>query len=211
MRINRFIVVLFLFFISCQTNDKDESNVSEDKIKQKQKQKKTLNNEEVPFLALSIDANPVEMKDIEEELQGNSFGKFFHKNAEFFIIDNPKNRVYNSKVSSIRLYYLYEKLCQTKYFLEEDITNRLINKFGQFKITGFDFDNRDEIENGKIVSKINGEWRLREEFTNYRLSWEIGDKEILLRVNKYDPGEPYVYIERVADYKDLFRSLEYSD
>jgi len=208
---NRLLILFFLFSIcSCTTPVETEVEAEISSHAKAPKPDRTLNNQEVPFSALAIDENPFSLTDVEEDLAGNSFGKFFGKEAEFFIIENPKNRVFNSKVSSIRLYYLDDKLSQTKYFLESDISNTLINRYGRFGITGFDFDNRDEIENGNIVQQVNGKWKLRDEFTNYRLSWKIDDKEILFRVNKNNPENPYVYIERVSDYKEIFRRIEYS-
>jgi len=207
----RFYIFIIIFLaLSCAppATKEDESKVAS--AKKKIKLKSTLDNREVPFSALSIDKNPFTLEDVSKDIAGNSYGKFFGKEAEFFIIDSPKNKVFNSEVYSIRLYYLDNKLSQTKYFLASDITNTLINYYGQFRIAGFDFDNRDEIENGNIVQQVNGKWKLREEFTNYRLSWIIGDKEILFRVDKNNPDQPYTYIERVSDYKDIFRRIEYS-
>lgn len=207
---NQFLIIIFcLGIISCTSQVKPDEVVQKTSARKHAKPLTTLNNKEVPFSALAIDKNPFTLDDLEEDLAGNSFGKFYGE-AEFFIIDHPKNKVFNSEVQSIRLYYLDDTLCQTKYFLASDITTRLINRYGPFRITGFDFDNRDEIQNGDIVQKRNGRWHLRNEFTNYRLSWIIGDKEILFRVNKYNPDQPYVYVERVSNYKDIFRRIEYS-
>ena len=171
----------------------------------------TLDNKEVPVNVLDITREPLADFDWEEELAGNSKGKFFNEKAEFFIIENPKNKLYGSKINSIRLYYLEKQLSQTKYFLHSNITNKLINMYGDFTITGFDFDNRDEIENGNIILQKRGSWQLREEFDNYRLAWTLGDKEILIRVNMRDTVNTYIYTERSAIYKDMFRSLEYEN
>jgi hypothetical protein len=142
------------------------------------------------------------------DITDNLFGKFFCDRASFFIIKNPQNEVFESKATSIVLYYLDNELCQSKYILESDITTQLINELGNFKITGLDFRNRELLEVEKIVRKNSTGWTLNSKLDNYELRWIKGNKEIRYRVTIHTGGDRYVYRERAMNYDAEFTQIE---
>jgi hypothetical protein len=198
------ITFILLPVISCDKTNK--SIPKENRIFIQEKSRK-LDNKELPEKLLTLATEPKtddEIGDIEENL----FGKFFCDRAEFYIIKNPVNQIYSTSAESITLYYLDSELCQTKYILNNDIKEVLIKQWGDFKILGLDYKNRDVIKTGEILIKTTNGWTLNERLNNYELKWTIRDKEIKYRVKSDKFGKKFMYLEKSKDYEREFKQIE---
>ncbi len=170
---------------------------------------KDYNDQKVPdhILELSDSASTApEMK--EEDLEGNLFGKFYQDRATFYIINNPQNTICDVRVNTLTMYYLDGELCKTKYLLEKDVTNDLINQYGKFKIQGFDVKTRYLLQHEPIVIRKGKRWELNRKFTNYKLTWILADKRLELKVDKDDQEEPYKFVEQLPNYDKIRKEVE---
>ena len=100
------------------------------------------------------------------ELGKNLFGKFFKQRAEFYIIENPNKTLYNRPVKSITLYFLDGTLAKTKYELDDDISDDLIQSFGTFTIKGYDTLTRGLFKREKIIAMNDQRKTLNKNLTN---------------------------------------------
>lgn len=141
-------------------------------------------------------------------LEDYRFGKFFQERAEFFVIQNPKSKIFDIPVSKIILYYLDEVHCQSRFMLTENAANKLIVQYGKFSITPLDANNKTTLEKESILINDNGQKKINPALTRYELLWKLPGKFIRLRVDQDNPYEPYVYSEHVPNYHQLFRELE---
>lgn len=168
-----------------------------------------FNDQKIPKEFLTLSDSTDEVPGVkEEDLEGNLFGKFYADRASFYIINNPKNKIYDVKVNTLTMYYLDGELCKTKYLLEKDVTNTLINQYGRFKIQGFDVENRYLLRKEPIVIKKGDRWELNQKFTNYKLTWTLADKQLELKVDKNDEEEPYKFVEQLPNFKKIRREVE---
>lgn len=171
-----------------------------------------LNNKEVPVEFLSLH-EPTEEEGTavaDADIAGNLYGKFFNERAEFFIIDNPKNKLHNTAVKSITLYYLDGQLGKTKYILEHDAAERLIKCYGNFKISAHDNKNREILTSGKVLIRKGEDIVLNQQLDNYELKWTSGNNIIVYKVNLNDEQETYRYVEKRNTYEQNFREVEKS-
>lgn len=169
---------------------------------------KNLDSEIVPQQLLTLNTTP--KTNIEQgDLRGNLFGKFFFNRAEFYVIENPQNKIYSSHTESITLFYLDGELCQTKYLLENNIVSHLIKDLGNFNIKGFDIKNRDIISSGTSIIKIERKQLLiHKDLDNYQLKWSVGNKEIIYRVSTAQGYEKYEYTQKRKDYEQEYKAIE---
>ena len=142
------------------------------------------------------------------ELGKDLFGKFFQERAEFYIIENPNKTIYNHPVKSITLYFLDGKLSKTKYELDADISDDLIQSHGTFTIKGYDSITQNLFKTEKIVDRVNNKKILNKNLVNYELKWEKPTKFIHTRVDKSGPKRRYEYIESLKNYDAKFRGVE---
>ena len=162
----------------------------------------TYNKQFIPEALLSLGSNE---RYVPQE--GNLFGRFYNERAEFFIIDNPQNTLYDVQVNSVVLCYLDGFLSKTTYFLNENVANKLVSRYGSFRISGHDFENRELINKREIWE--NREYkRLSEKLDDFRMSWTLGDQEIVYEVDLNKNNEKFVYIEMTDQYKNLLRVIE---
>lgn len=172
-----------------------------------------LNNKEIPAAFLSLH-EPAEEEEgtavANADISGNLYGKFFNERAEFFIIDNPKNKLHHTKVKTITLYYLDGQLGKTKYILEQDAATRLIECHGSFKISAYDDKNREILKSGKVLVRKGEDITLNQELDNYQLKWTSGNHIIVYKVNLHDEQETYRYVEKRDTYEQNFREVEKS-
>ena len=168
---------------------------------------KNLDREIIPEELLTLNTNP--KSNVKEgDIRGNLFGKFFYDRAEFYVIENPQNKIYTSATESITLFYLDGELCQTKYELESNISSYLIKDLGNFSIKGLNLKNRKIIEDGQTIFKEGKGIVLNKEFDNYQLKWTFGDKEIIYRVNSGDDYTKFEYLEKKKNYEEAFNAIE---
>ncbi|QOI98102.1 MAG: hypothetical protein HRU69_11670 [Flammeovirgaceae bacterium] len=90
-------------------------------------------------------------------LEDYRFGKFFQERAEFFVIQSPKSKIFDSPVSRIILYYLDGEHCQSRFILTENVANKIIAQYGTFSITPLDGNNKTALENQPIMIDDNGQ------------------------------------------------------
>jgi hypothetical protein len=141
-------------------------------------------------------------------LEDYRFGKFFNDRAEFFVIHNPKSRIFDSGVSKIILYYLDGNHCQSRFVLAENIAAKMIKQYGTFQITPLDETNKRILENEAVLITNNGYRQINPALTRYELLWKFPTKFIRLRIDAENTYEPYVYSEHVPDYKNIFQEIE---
>lgn len=202
------LVALFLG-LSCLTScsfSKEDIPLTEASAK-KVKRLTNLNDKEVPEQFLSLGEQD-EIPAAKANMGGNLYGKFFNERAEFFIIENPKNKLLDTKVSSITLYYLDGQLGKTKYILEKDATKKLIECYGNFKISAHDKKNRDILKSGQVLVKNGDQLILNPALDNYELKWLTDNNTIVYKVNTHDRHETYRYIEQRNTYEQNFKEIE---
>lgn len=168
-----------------------------------------LDKKNIPKQLLVLNTNPVSST-AEGDIKENLYGKFFYDRAEFYIIKNPKNKKHSSSIESITLVYLDDNLFKTKYSLSSNIVEELIEKYGVYEISGYDFDNRGLISTEKVMIEKNGAMMLNKKLDNYQLTWQLETKEIIYRVNSRLEEAIFEFTERRKDYKNRFRDIEYT-
>jgi hypothetical protein len=141
-------------------------------------------------------------------LKDHFFGKFFQDRAEFFVIQNSTSTIFDTPVKTIVLYYLDEQHCQSKFIVTENMADKLIARYGTFSMTALDAYNRELAGKEKILIVENGSKKLNRAFTHVELSWKLNDKIVRFRVNEQHKTEPFVYIEHVPEYQNLYRTVE---
>lgn len=142
------------------------------------------------------------------ELGKNLYGKFFKQRAEFYVIENPNKTIYNKPVKSITLYFLDGALAKTKYELDDDISDNLIQSYGTFTIKGYDTLTRGLFKRERIISVKDQKKMLNKNLVNYELKWDLESKFVYTRVDKSAPKKRFEYIEALKHYSDKFRQLE---
>lgn len=150
-------------------------------------------------------SDPLSIHDLETHL----FGRFFMDRAEFYIIKSPRNKFFSSPIFSVTLYYLDGTLSQTKYVLQNNIADSLINKYGKFQITALDKVSRDILETNHVISKLNNKWQLNPQLSRYELLWTMGERQIKLRVDPQENNESIKYIDGLVNYKKMFSNVEH--
>ena len=206
---NSLIMALaFCFLLACGQRKGEDANA----IQQKKKETKaSLNKQEVPQELLTLAADTqVQQRQAGKEsiLKENLYGKFFDERAEFYIIKEPQNSLYQTKVKKLTLYYLDGELSQTRYILEADIIDQLIKQYGAFGITGHDAKNQELIRARQILIYTPQGQVFNKDLDNYQISWRVDEKLIRYRVNKYEPENRFNYLERLKDYKRAFSEIE---
>ncbi len=165
---------------------------------------------EIPTLAVNKlvnDANDFPSP-ILLSMEENLYGEFYGGRATYFIVDNPSQLLHQAVIASITFSYLDEELYRSKYVLDRNISNALIEKYGEYQIKAFDEGDKQIIKNELLYEFFNGKRVLNRGLQNYALSWEVDGTLIKLRVNQHDPKEPFVYIEQRMDYKAIFSIIE---
>lgn len=142
------------------------------------------------------------------ELGKNLFGRFFKQRAEFYIIENPNKTLYNKPVKSITLYFLDGALAKTKYELNEDISDDLIQSYGTCTIKGYDTLTRGLFKREKIILVQDRKKVLNKNLKNYELKWDLESKFVYTRVDKSPGKNRFEYIETLKHYSNKFRQLE---
>lgn len=157
--------------------------------------------------ALSLDLDSLsELESMPSE--DHLFGKFFNDRAEYFVIENPSNTIFQTNVHSITLFHLDGKLGQTKYVLEENIASSLLHQFGACRIVGLDSLSKILVENESIVQRKEGKLLVNPKLTAYELRWALDDKEIRYRVRENEVKDNFVFIERLKSYQKEVAEIE---
>lgn len=197
------IALLFIYFLlmACKPESGQEVVQEEPDLTEIKKSEKN-----VPERFLRIDGTLDTLR--RYELGKDLFGKFFQQRAEFYIIENPNKTIYNHPVKSITLYFLDGTLSKTKYELDADISDDLIQSYGTFTIKGYDSITRSLFKREKILDKVNNKKILNKNLINYELKWELSSKFIFTRVDKSSQKARYEYIESLKNYDSTFREVE---
>jgi len=153
--------------------------------------------------------SPLRFDSANQKLNKHFFGTFFQRRANFFVIHEPNRTLYQKKVKNITLYYLDDELFKTKYTMEEDISNTLINSFGRFEFHPHDSLGRALGRHKQLIQKKNGKTILNENLINYELRWSLADMEIVAKTNKTDGL--FEYVERRKDFEQVYKSVKLSD
>ncbi|QHT68125.1 hypothetical protein GXP67_16500 [Rhodocytophaga rosea] len=209
---NSLITILAIsLLVACGQNGSEESITLIEENQQKSQSKASLDQKKVPQELLTLAGGhinqemPAEKDSIPEE---NLYGKFFDERAEFYIIQEPKNSLYRSKVKKLTLYYLDGQLSQTRYILEEDIINDLLQLYGSFGIVGHDAKNQALIQSKQVIVNTSQGRVLNKALDNYQITWQLEQQLIRYRVNKNEPKNRFNYLERIKTYKKTFSEIE---
>lgn len=192
-------ILICLLGMSCE-----KERAPEEKIMKPQHIEKSGKNVSERFLRIDGQADTLRSY----ELGRNLYGKFFRERAEFYIIENPNKTIYNRPVKSITLYFLDGTLAKTKYELEEDISDDLIQSYGNFTIQGYDTLTRRLVKSKRIIHVINDKKILNKTLTNYQLKWNVDSKFIYARVDKSGPRKRFEYIESLKEYETKYRLVQ---
>lgn len=172
----------------------------------------TTNVEEVKKPLLANEALILDLDSLSEiesdPSEDHLFGKFFNDRAEYFVIENPSNTIFQTNVYSITLFHLDGKLGQTKYVLERNIASNLLQQFGACKIVGLDSLSKLVVESESIVQKKEGKLVVNPKLTAYELRWALDDKEIRYRVREKEVKDNFVFIERLKSYQAEVAEIE---
>lgn len=201
MRIS-FAIVFILVLGSCKEEKDVRGNepVVQEVIRKHEKN--------VPERFLRIDGKRDTLRSY--ELGKNLFGKFFKQRAEFYIIENPNKTIYGHPVKSITLYFLDGTLSKTKYALDDDISDHLIQSYGEFTIKGYDSLTRHLFKTEQIVRAVGGRKILNKNLTNYELKWELQDKFVFVRVERTQAKKRFEYMESLKNYHSRYSQVELS-
>jgi hypothetical protein len=203
------LLLMILFLTCCGQNQKEDTIASTKKGSAASRPAAGFNHQRVPQKLLTLAAEEQELSSNKQSLPAeNLYGKFFDDRAEFYIIKEPQNKVYHSKVNSLTFYYLDGQLSQTRYMLEQDIVEELLKRYGSFRISGHDAKNQALISTKQIMVHTADGVVFNKELDNYGLSWQLEEKQIRYRVNKADPISPFNYVERIKTYKKQFSKIE---
>lgn len=167
----------------------------------------SLNNTKVPTRLLSLH-DEAEVGSTAADIQENLFGKFYADRAAYYIVRNPTNRLFHTKIKQMTMYYLDGRMSKTRYIMEENIANRLIKSFGSFKISGYDDKNRALIRENKFFTAEQESLSLNEDFDNYALHWTFGHMQLSYRVDLSNKDETYSYTESLQNFDKKFKTIK---
>lgn len=137
------------------------------------------------------------------DLDEHFFGSFYSDRADFYVIDDPQNSIFNSKIEQLTLYYIDGTLCKTKYMLAQNIGMQLVRNYGSFKIIGCDSVNKAIIARGSVMEgKV-----LNEGLNNYEMSWSLNNKVYEFRVDTRTAALRYQFIEKIKNYEWQLKRL----
>ncbi len=200
------VTLLFLILMILSCKKKVAHTETQTKKLEFIEQSKNLDDELVCETLLTLNTQPKNGSH-NENIRENLFGKFLCDRAEFYIIKNPRNEIYECSPESITLYYLDGKLRQTKYILSSNIVTNLLVELGNFNILGLDSKNKEIVRNRDVVRKTKKGVTLNESLDNYELKWAFGDKEIKYRVMKGSKNR-FIYLEKVKNFEKEFQAIE---
>lgn len=140
----------------------------------------------------------------EEELEKNLFGRFFNDRAEFFIIREPKMKIFSSSVRAMTLYYIDGVLCKTKYELVENIAPQLINAYGKFSIFGRDSINSNLLRHEAVLVGDKAK-HLNMKLDNYNMVWKRNDKHFIFHADETYGHHYFELVEKMLDYDTRLR------
>ncbi len=176
-------------------------------------QKESQDLAEVPALkvkansSLALDSARIDSLS-EAQLEENLFGRFFNDRAEFFIIKNPKMKIFGSPVQSMTLYYIDGVLCKTKYNLDQNIAPQLINAYGKFRIQGRDSVNTLILHSEKVLVGTQAAKHMNEKLNHYEMLWRRNDKYFLFHADETGAQKLYELVEKMLDYDARLRSVD---
>jgi hypothetical protein len=168
----------------------------------------TLNEKAVPdglLILKGVDSDD----ELEHALQDNLYGKFFADRAEFFVVEKPLNKIHGSSIQSITLFYLDGQLSKTKYILDNNIANNLIQQFGSFRMVGLDRWNKKLISERRVMLP-DKKSTLNPDLDNYEMTWKVGGNLVRYRVSKENNNKAFTYVEGLSNYERVYESVERS-
>ncbi len=138
-------------------------------------------------------------------------GSFFENRIEFYTIEAPSIRLFDTGIKKVTLYFIDGNLTKTKYLLEKDISSALINVHGKFNMVALDTITKSSIADKKILRKVNKLYELHANVQQYQLKWKKANKTLKYRKVKnlnFQEEAVMEYIEELNDYLPEFRMLE---
>ncbi len=202
------VMITFLLVFSCRQKIKNEEseNYRADSLKQAAT---VAADKMVAETSGIIKTESATQDSISISVEKDLFGTFFGGRATFFIVNEPKNLIHGAKIKHVTFCYLDGALSRSKYVLEDDISEKLIETYGSFRIKGYDAADRKIIADRLVMVDYGQGKELNHDLHNFELSWAVGEGLIKVRVNRDTVDQSYEYIEQLADYKLLFKGIEY--
>jgi hypothetical protein len=197
-----FTVSIAVLLFSCHKETKQEAEDSERSAAHDDSDKfargvKTIN----ASLGESLSTAPA-------NLNKNLYGKFFYDRAEYYIIENPSNKLWGRNVLKSTLYYFDGQLYKIKYLMADDISHELINEHRQFKVRPLDSLSRVVVKSQAVVFQQNSTLMMNDNLSAYELTWTRDDKLVKWRTSLEHEGKYFEYSEILASYKKKYKELE---
>lgn len=136
-------------------------------------------------------------------------GTFYNDRAHYYIIKRPNMNIFGSQVDEVTLYFVDSVLARTSYTVHDNISNRMINSLGKFKIKALNDSTRIRLKEEKVVTRENGWYRLNPNLDFYQLIWNRKESDIMFKVHKPEKGElAFSFIEEMNYYKDAIQYID---
>ncbi len=202
MNTNKILIILVLLILSC--SDLRKNGGEEDLVRRQTIGKGDTEATEQTLLTVKI-GTPKSSIDISEH---HLYGRFFQDRAEFFIVEQPKLYLSDTKVDELTLYFIDGVLCKKKYKLAEDISSDLMRAYGTFKFRALNDSSKKISKREGILKKVGGKKFINDKLTYYRMRWTKQQPTLYYQYKRDSAAENHLLIEELVDYKDLLREAE---
>ncbi|MDN4164458.1 hypothetical protein QWY31_03040 [Cytophagales bacterium LB-30] len=184
-------------------------NPSSEKLTSEQKTEDSVAHvNHVPLAATHVYDTVSRLEHADEALADKLFGSFYEDRATYYVIPNPDRKLYGQAVDRMVLYYLDSEMLKVKYSLSEDIVHQLIRDYGKFKIKALDSLSQSLLDKGDfLVHGIQGK-QFSDSMMAYRITWEVGDKQLVYEVHKSQEPPVYEFVEKSAYYDDFLLAVK---
>lgn len=180
MKVALFFCLSFFLLIAC-----NPSNPNYDSNKEDVKANASSN---LP-VGIVMDTNIVGV-DLSDsmDISDHFFGSFYQDQLEFYVVENPDIFFGDVLVNQMELGYLEGELMTKKYLLQADISQHLIQTYGNFTFRPLRRSVKEYVKGGGSV--LNSDRTISDSVTHYQLKWTLGDQSLIYRV---DPSADAVY------------------
>lgn len=195
----RLLLILLLVSAGCQMKDKLVLIKETDQVGPNSSTELT----EV-WSKLEINTEKRELEESEESL----FGKFYNDRIEFHIIDDPGIHLHGAAVDRITLYYIDSVLCKKKYEIDRGIADELALRYGAVSYKSLNHETDSLAMSMGIVLPSESGNRFNPYLKKYQLKWTLVDKTILFQHLQDTDQVANIYIEELAEYRMLYKSVQ---
>ena len=162
----------------------------------------------VPFAATQVYDTVSRLDYANEQIGDKLFGSFYEDRATYYVIPNPDRKLYGQSVDRMVLYYLDSEMLKVQYSLSEDIVHQLIRDYGKFRLKALDSASQVLLENNRFWVQNEGGIKLSDSLSAYRLTWEIGDKQLVYEAKKDREPPVFEFVEKSTAYDDFLLAVK---